>query len=201
MATSAASVALTGSKSLTTHRDSQMVFKFDDLSWIECNELVLQLRESKTSTMVQAPLFFGHRSLLRWARLRRCMAVDGDGELRQLPQLGKMLRRRGFSPGCFQGARRRTSGMEMTTTSPIPASRCKEERWKSGDWGWMSSIPEAWMLNPSWRSSGDSSRGMGGLIPARWSSPELGFVVTCRDERERGKGAALGFSLAAEIFL
>jgi hypothetical protein len=64
MATPAASVALTGSKSLTTHKNSQMVCKFDDLSRIDCNELVLQLWKSKTSTMVQAPLFFGHRSLL-----------------------------------------------------------------------------------------------------------------------------------------
>jgi hypothetical protein len=105
--------------------------------------LVLQLQKSKVSTMVHAPLFFGHRSLLQWARLRQSMTIDGDGELWWLLQLNKMLRRRGFSPGCFQGARRRTSGTETTTTSPIPVSRCKEERWKSSDWGWTSSIPRS----------------------------------------------------------
>jgi hypothetical protein len=65
MTTSAATVAWTGSKSLTKHRNSQVVFKFDDLSQIEGNELVQQLRKSKASIMVQAPLLFGHRSLLQ----------------------------------------------------------------------------------------------------------------------------------------
>jgi hypothetical protein len=65
MATSAASVALTESKSLTGHKNSQMICNFDDLNRIECNELVLQLQKSKVSTMVHAPLFFGHRSLLQ----------------------------------------------------------------------------------------------------------------------------------------
>jgi hypothetical protein len=35
-----------------------MICKFDDLNRIGCNEFVLQLRKSKASTMVQAPLFF-----------------------------------------------------------------------------------------------------------------------------------------------
>jgi hypothetical protein len=108
-------------------RNSQMVFNFDDLIRIEWNELVLQLWKSKASTMVQAPLLFGRRSLLRWALLRWCTVVNGDGELRRLPQLGKILRRLGFSPGCFQGGRRGESQTEVTSTSPIPASLLQRE--------------------------------------------------------------------------
>jgi hypothetical protein len=48
--------------------------------------------------------------------------VYGDGELQRLLQLDKMLRRFGFSPGCFQDGRRGESWSEVTSTSPIPAS-------------------------------------------------------------------------------
>jgi hypothetical protein len=138
-----------------------MVCKFNDLNRIGCNELVLQLRKSKASTMVQAPLFFGRRSLLRWACLRRCSAVDGDGELRRLLQLDKMLGRFGFSPGCFQGDRRGESRTEATLTSPIPAVCCKRERRKSADWGRISPILLARMHHASRRSSGSTRRCFG----------------------------------------
>jgi hypothetical protein len=40
-----------------------MDFESDDLSRIELNELMYQLRRSKASRLVPAPLFFGHRNI------------------------------------------------------------------------------------------------------------------------------------------
>jgi hypothetical protein len=88
---------------------------------VESNQKIM------VSSLVQAPLGIGRRSLLRWVCLRRCTAVDCDGELWRLLQLDKMHRRFGFSPGCFQGDRQGESRTEVTLTSPILASLLQRE--------------------------------------------------------------------------